>query len=64
MATTMKLSTKMSNAAKVIEPTLKDQFITDPATLALIRKEQARTLRFIVVQQANVKKALTTYGVK
>ena len=64
MATTMKLSTKMSNASKVIEPTLKDQFITDPATLALIHKEQARTLRFIVVQQANVKKALTTYGVK
>jgi len=64
MATTMKLSAKITNAAKVIEPTLKDQFITDPATLALIHKEQARTLRFIVVQQANVKKALTTYGVK
>jgi hypothetical protein len=64
MATTMKLSAKITNAAKVIEPTLKDQFITDPATLALIHKEQARTLRFIVVQQGNVKKALTTYGVK
>ena len=64
MATTMKLSAKITNAAKLIEPTLKDQFITDPATLALIHKEQARTLRFIVVQQGNVKKALTTYGVK
>jgi len=64
MATTMKLSAKITNAEKLIEPTLKDQFITDPATLALIHKEQARTLRFIVVQQGNVKKALTTYGVK
>jgi hypothetical protein len=64
MTTSIKLSIKMTNAAKVIEPILKDQFNTSPATLTLIHKEQARSLRFIAVQQANVKKALTTYGVK
>lgn len=64
MATTMKLGEKLSNAAKVIDSTLVYQFKTDPSMLSTIHKEQTRTIKFIASQQANVKKALTTYGVK
>jgi hypothetical protein len=64
MATTMKLGDKMSKAAKAINAELVDQFKTSPSFMAVIHKEQARSIRFIATQQLNVKKALTTYGVK
>ena len=64
MATSMKLGEKMTTAAKAIDPTLAMQFKLDPSTLSVIHKEQARSIKFIATQQANVKKALATYGVK
>ena len=64
MATSMKLGEKLRNAAKVIDSTLVSQFKSNPSMLAVIYKEQTRTVRFIATQQTNVKKALTTYGVK
>jgi hypothetical protein len=60
----MKLGEKLSNAAKVIDSTLVYQFKSNPSILAVIHKEQTRTVQFIAAQQANVKKALTTYGVR
>jgi len=64
MATTMKLGDKMTKAAKVIDSSLVQQFKASPSTITVIHKEQARSIRFIATQQQNVKKALTTYGVK
>ena len=64
MATTMKLGDKMTKAAKVIDSNLVQQFKASPSTITVIHKEQARSIRFIATQQQNVKKALTTYGVK
>jgi len=64
MATSMKLGEKMANAGKVIESTLAFQYRSNPAMLSTIHKEQTRSIKFITTQQSNVKKALTTYGVK
>jgi hypothetical protein len=64
MATTMKLGDKMTKAAKVIDSNLVQQFKASPSTITVIHREQARSIRFIATQQQNVKKALTTYGVK
>ncbi len=63
-ATSMKLGDMMTKTAKVIDPTLAVQFKSNPNLLTQIRNEQARSVRFIGVQQSKVKKALADYGIK
>jgi len=54
----------MTKTAKVIDPTLAAQFKSNPNLLTQIRNEQARSVRFIGVQQSKVKKALADAGIK
>ncbi|MEY2815458.1 MAG: hypothetical protein RJA78_34 [Actinomycetota bacterium] len=63
-ATSMKLGDLMTKTAKIIDPTLAIQFKSSPSLLTQIRNEQARSVRFIGVQQSKVKKVLAEAGIK
>ena len=60
----MKLSTKMMAAAKLINPVLTVTTKSAPVDISGIRVEQLRTYKFISKRQAEVAALLKLYGIK